>query len=103
MASVNGPASAVTPAAFPVAASSAGVATAEFTVTARCAPRCAANAWSKGPLLAASSARPRVADAVDTSSTMPMTADCTLCRSMPPDAVLITLSHRVRVPRRWWS
>ena len=71
-----------------MAASCAELARAVFTVTVTSAPRWAANAWLNGVLLAASSARPSVAEAVETSSTMAITTACTLCRSIPPVAVL---------------
>ena len=84
---------AVTPAACAVAASWAGVARPGLTVTVTSAPCCAANARANGELLALSSARPRVAEAVETNSTATMTKACTLCRAIPPDAVRITPSQ----------
>ena len=85
--SANGPAAAVTPPRWRVAASSAALARAVFTVTVTCAPCCAPNACWNGPLLAASRARPSVAEAVETSTTRPIATACTLCRSTPPAAV----------------
>ena len=78
MASANGPARAVTPERRPVAASSASLARAAFAVTVTSAPRWAENACVKGPLVAASSASPRVAEAVATNSTTAMTIVWTL-------------------------
>ena len=72
-----------------MAASSAELARAAFAVTVTSAPRCVPNAWANGVLLAASSAKPSVAEAVETSSTMAITTACTLCRSIPPVAVLM--------------
>ena len=90
----NGPAAAVTPCRVAVAASSAGLACAVLNVTATCAPRWALNACWKGALLAASSAKPRVAEAVEISRTVPITVACSLCRRIPPVAVLIAASQR---------
>ena len=91
--SSNGPAIAVTPATCAVAASCAAVARPGFAVTVTSAPCCAANALVNGELLALSSARPRVAEAVAMNSTATITTACTLCRSIPPDAVRTTLSQ----------
>ena len=88
--SVNGPAAAVTPAACSLAVSCAAVASSAFTVRVRSAPCWAANAWLNGALLATISPRPRVAEAVETSSTMHSTNACTLCRRTPPLAVRTT-------------
>ena len=63
-----------------MAASSAELTRAAFTVDVTSAPRWAPNAWSNGVLLAASSAKPSVAEAVETSSTMTITTACILCR-----------------------
>ena len=98
--SPNGPAIAVTPCRVRVAASRAESACAEFTVTIRCAPFWAAKACWNGPLLAASSVRPRVAEAVETSSTMPSTTAWTLCRRIPPVAVLTAPSQFTGTPPR---
>ena len=102
VASGNGPAAAVTSGRVRVAASSAWLARAVFTVTATSAPCWAANACWNGPLVTESNARPSVADAVETSSTVPITTAWTLCRSTPPAAVrtapipLVLLSARLR-------
>ena len=93
VAAGNGPAAAVTPPRVPVAASSAELARAAFRVTVTSAPCWAPNACWNGALLAASSVKPSVAEAVETSSTMPITTACTLCRSNPPVAVLIAPSQ----------
>ncbi len=100
VASANGPAIAVTPRRERVLASCDGSARAGFTVTVRCAPFWAAKACWNGASLAASRARPSVAEAVDTSSTMPSTIACTLCRSIPPVAVLTAPSQFTGAPRR---
>ena len=76
-----------------MAASCAAVARAGFAVTVTSAPCCAANARVNGELLTLSSARPRVAEAVAMNSTATITTACTLCRSIPPDAVRTTLSQ----------
>ena len=76
-----------------MAASSAGPACAGFAVTVTSAPCWLLNACWKGALLAASSAKPSVAEAVEISSTMPITTACTLCRSIPPVAVRIAPSQ----------
>ncbi len=89
----NGPASAVTPATWPVAASRAAAARPGSAVTVASAPRWAANAFVNGELLALSRARPRVAEAVAISSTATITTACTLCLSTPPDAVRTGPSH----------
>ena len=76
-----------------MAASSPELARAAFAVTVTSAPCWAPKAWTNGVLLAASSAKPSVAEAVETSSTMAITTACTLCRSIPPVAVLIAPSQ----------
>ena len=95
MAAANGPAAAVTPPRRPVAASAAELARAVFAVTVTSAPRWTPNAWTKGVLLAASSAKPSVAEAVETSSTKAITTACILCRIIPPVAVLIALHQLI--------
>ena len=100
VAAPNGPAIAVTPGRDRVAASRAGPAWAGFTVTTRCAPFWTAKACWNGPSVAASSVRPSVAEAVETSRTNPSTTACTLFRSIPPAAVLTAPNQFTGTPRR---
>jgi len=73
VSSGNGPAAAVTPGSVVVAVARAAEARPVSTAAVTCAPRCAANAWSNGPLESASRPSASVEAAVETSTTRPIT------------------------------
>ena len=83
VASGKGPAAAVTPGRWAVAASWAVVA---LAVAVTSEPRWAANAWSNGALESTSRPRASVEAAVETSTTRPMTMVCTRRPDSPPRA-----------------
>ena len=86
LSAANGPATAVTPAAFVAAVICAADATEVSTVKARSAPCCAANAWSNGLCASASMPSASVEAAVETSTTRPMMIAWSLRPPRPPRA-----------------
>src|SRR5215470_4348073 len=96
----NGPEAAVTPGSLVVAASWAAEAWVALTVAVTCAPRCAANAWSKGALESTSRPRASVEAAVETSTTRPITTAWTRRPDSPLRAALTAgpLSAIIAVP-----
>ena len=81
--SSNGPAAPVTSGNRAVATSCARVTFDASIVTAASAPRCDANAWSKGAFETAISASAMISTAVDISTTSPITNVCTRRRLTP--------------------